>query len=52
MNTLRSSKEELRDILASFLMCSQDQDSSADNFEKPSADTTIASKMSERYLEI
>ena len=51
MNTLRSSKEELRDILASFLVCSQDQESSADNFEKPTADTTITTKLTERYLE-
>ena len=43
-----SSKNELRDILASFLVSSQDPDSSGENFEKPSADINITTKLSDR----
>ena len=48
LTTARSSKEELRDILASFLVSSQDQDSSGENFEKPNTDINITSKLTER----
>ena len=42
-----SSKNQLRDILASFLVSSQDPDSSGENFEKPSADLNIT-KLTDR----
>ena len=46
LSPARSSKNELRDILASFLVSSEDQDSSTDNFEKPN--TEITTKLTDR----